>query len=716
MSHTSGSNFGSAGGAQPERQFLPNVDGLEKLSQVVPESPRIKGLTAEEIAEEQKRAEFMITNIRNLLADAENLNDVDFAKLDAEWTEEYSDIIREAEEDPEFNIQRLMIDPDAFKDIFKDVELPDQDPKLQWQIQNYSRNYYELYPENYPHRSRSTQETLQELSMFEFKLTNFTYSRDLRTEEIKSPEVQETIEVKKNLHPYGIPKFMVCVDGRVLPKLIGGYHGNAIRSLAGDTIELTYGDEDEMYLREGHLTEVIDKSLATQDVLCEVLDSHVGCAARNLHANKAAGKTKIPSSAEWAMMEILNKLEDQDILPAEEREKKALLQGELEARKGLADGGLSVDVERKSKLANAITKYVDIKYGGAKRIVPIQTSFDPHDGYLYMGLEKPECLDDPRTKVKGYDKDTRDALVQEGKIISTKALVANNSELRSLLRENYFPVDYEKNYIESTKTFWTNIKDMSEVALPVLEREIVGVFPELAPDDKKDDLRQRSTLLFANLYTGYLLNHDANDEPMQYRYHKHIESIIAVTVSEKGPFDRAGSFSVNPNNPDLYNQLLLARGIILQNRELGEMSSLEQAAVQKIYDGEPEGYVNAPVTAVLFERMDVMPTPELLGEIRDIDWSFIKDSDWAAMDEAPFLKLLNEHYNNIPALVASTIEKLRQRAIEFYTQAEQTDEAYVLFKGQLVPVWTLSGPNRETITYLPFIMNKHKLASANGKK
>lgn len=324
-----------------------------------------------------------------------------------------------------------MSEKTAYLETLSQLELPEIGMGLEQQLENYVNVVAKL------DRERGVQDDLGEekrkLAMLYFKLRQFVYSRDHRLDEIASPEVQEAIKTKTALFPYGVPKLLLCLDGRVLSKLFAGLHGNALRMPAGDSSEFRPCRQGRgLFLAEGQITKVINEVFKYQDVVCEVFDSHVGCAARKLAAEEKKGQT-------------------------------------------IPDKGLAEDVKRKRDMATALQKFVEDKYLGKKKVVVLQTSFDPHSGYMYMGLEKAECLDnDFRVLSEGYTEKVLASLVEEGKIIFAKELA--EKVFAGLFLKNYFTINYETDYVQSTLNFWNNIKSMNGEALPVVKEKLLAIF------------------------------------------------------------------------------------------------------------------------------------------------------------------------------------------------------------------------------------------------
>ena len=289
-------------------------------------------------------------------------------------------------------------DKKLYLEALAQLDLPELGHGLEWQLENYISAVAKLDSER-GEQNDSEKET-KELAMFYFKLRQFIYSRNHRLDEISSAEVQEAIRTKTALFPYGVPRLLLCLDGRVLSKLFAGLHGNALRMPAGDSSEFRPCRQGKgLFLAEGQITEVINEVFKHQNELCEIFDSHVGCAARKLVAEEKRGGTVL-------------------------------------------DKGLAEDVKRKKDMAEALQNYVEKKYLGQKKIVVLQTSFDPHSGYMYMGLEKADCLEnDARVKEEGYTEKVLADLVQEGKIIYAKELA--EKVFKDLFLKNYFTINYE---------------------------------------------------------------------------------------------------------------------------------------------------------------------------------------------------------------------------------------------------------------------------------
>jgi hypothetical protein len=503
----------------------------------------------------------------------------------------------------------------------------------------------------------------KEAKALKFKAANFIYSRDKRVDDLVSGPVVEAIRIKTALFPYGVPKLIICLDGRVLGKLMAGLHGNAMRVPAGDSKDYVPRKRDgKLMLVKGELSQIVDRALRDTDLMVEDFDSHLGCAARDLEEEDRYFR-KFP------------------------------------------DNGLRFDVMRKSAQAAALVGYVQNKYGGKKRIIPIQTSFEPTTGFCYMGLEL--CVEDPRVIKDGFSKPVEDKdlteraklpdvlgqLVSEGKILYTKHLMDTfqDGAIRKAFERYKFPLNYETNYQADTLRFWKSIASMKSEVLPVVEKAVAGLFGDKIPDSK--EVTERALLLLANAFGAFL--HNQNEK---YPYAEHDESVIVGTYSEKGPFDRARSFSINPDNANFSAYVKLARDLIRKNRQASRMSQLEKQMVSELFKSRDE-YINVPILLVQFERVK-----EVLRDIQDVqkaDWSDLPRVPWMTMTDREFTKYLESKVRDITTITATAINKLRQRAINLYRPGLPSTEA--VLEGAITPLWILASQDRRTLTLLPFL-------------
>jgi len=546
----------------------------------------------------------------------------------------------------------------GMKEMTEKMELPVLDQSIVDQIDYYLRAVYCCY-----RKSSVVDFDAATVAMLCFKTMQFVYSRDQRLEDISSEEMQLAIRIKQSLLPLGVPFFVLCLDGRVLSKLMFCLYGHAYRTPAGDirTEFLPKKDTHEVFLQEGEFSALLDKAFKTRDVVVEIFDSHLHCAANKIHHSELHGDD-------------------------------------------LDDGGLIEDVRRKHAMAKALRNFVHQKYQGKKSIYVIQTSFDPSNGYSYFGLGKTTNITYAKASGSGYMKNILDELTVRGDIIYSKQLAEECPEINDLFKRNYFELDYQKNYRQSTINFWRRMDIMSLVALPIIEAKLFKIFPRLFDnqfDDERKELKELSVLILASAFNGWLHTHQADFSPKTYPYSAHVESLVAVTVNEKGPFDRAEAFSVNPDYQEIDKAIALSRSIVVGNRKDGRMSPFERQAVEAIYE-DPTKYFTNPVLVFLFERQEV--TESTVNELRHIDWSDLADYPWYYASDEEFLhEYLNKKFPDIPAVVSASINILRHRAKKLFVPGSVANSA--LLSGKILLVACLADKNRKIIVPFPFIMN-----------
>ena len=494
-------------------------------------------------------------------------------------------------------------------------------------------------------------------AMSTFKAAHFINLRNERAEDLLSSEVLAAMTIKSEYFPLGTPRFLICIDGRVLTKLIACFHGNSYHVPAGDTkidfLPIKDG-HGKLFLRSGLLSKIIDTTIKEQGFLHEVLDSHLHCAAGGLGAN------------DRHCCEV-------------------------------SDAGLWDDVVRKTEMKKAMIEYGQKNHPGSLVFVT-QMSFNPDNGYAFFGLEKSECL--AVAKKEGYTSEVIASLAEKELIISTKKLADN--DFKEIFLKHYFDCNYPNNYSYSTKMFWENFQKMSVEVLPVLESKIKNVLSFNA----ETELKQTTALILASAYNGFLHNYQADGSVKNYPYAMHKESVITVTISERGPFSGAESFFVHPDSPSISSEIKLGRSLIIGNRHKKRMSELEIEAVNKVF-GDYEEYTKAPVLAFFFQRTTRELTIEEIKQLQSIDWSDTVKVDWFNMSNQEFLdSYLENKWPGIPAAIAYTINRLRQQAINIYEPNQSATEDFL--SGRIIPIWAIAGPNRRIFNIMPFVINGYK--------
>ena len=551
-------------------------------------------------------------------------------------------------------------------------EITDLPPELEVQADKYMEQVQTV--ESMRGKDVESPEMRKRLAMQYYLIREFLQSRNDRIEDIKSPAVrhtQEMIEARFNEGTnHGLPKSTLCVDGRLLSKLMGGFLGGAYHSPAGGNPEFREGaDADgKMYLEEGTFSSMIDEHLSEYDGITEILDSHLACAAG---CKNTAAAHNFPTGKEPKTLNAL---------------------------------ALYEDVMLKKQKAGAIKDYVERKYEGTKETDVMQVSFDPHNGALFMGLEKEENLALAK-QAGGFTPELLAELTEKGEAIDTHQLA--EGPLKTIFTSHWFALDYVENYQESTHEFNAHIGVMNKEALEKIKPVLIKAFPALGLPASAVELKKRAELLLSNAYSHFLLTRDKDGKPSHYPFSEHRETFITVTRSEKGPYGEE-SFFIAPSSPEKHDDIELTRGLIKGNREAGRMYSEEKMVVGKVYgEGAKEAYATEPVPIVFFSRFeaDIYEHPEILKRIQDADWSSLSNAKWIDMSEDEFRdfvdRTLDVEGKSLPLFVYEALGKMRKEATTMYKSSHVTSKN--LRNGNLTPIWSLADQDRKTVALIPFV-------------
>jgi hypothetical protein len=359
------------------------------------------------------------------------------------------------------------------------------------------------------------------------------------------------------------------------------------------------------------------------------------------------------------------------------------------------------DVFRKRKISSAIIDFVTREYGDAKRVDPMHASFDPHSGYLYMGLERDEVMNDPRVVESGFTQALLEDLSREGKIISTKDWTPETSVFGKRFRAVAFPIDYETQYRSSTSLFWKHMKSFSQDILLSADKRVLALYPSLQQDPAA--VRQRAVFLLANAFTGFLYNTHKDGYP----YGEHDESVMTVTFGDRGPYDRMRSFAIDPGNPNISGVIRFVENLIRTNRSTDRMSVHEKKALASAYGKKSAEYVWSPIPVVFFEQMATRISDTALDAVQGADWSDLPDTDWMNMMTEDFFLYLDSKVPGIPAIAAHRIEMLREHARDIFVSGLPATND--LLEGRLLPLWALRGTDRKIVAIFPFLTKGFKV-------
>lgn len=498
---------------------------------------------------------------------------------------------------------------------------------------------------------------------------NYTFLRDFykrlfternaRTYEVESNEYQEVKDLANSLFP--VPTYWnLCMDGRVLSVLTNGASsgiGSSFRVPGAMHREFVRGDDGNIFLRENsNFANLLEAGLekSPEGNVAEVFDSHIKCAAREAEENQTG--------------------------------------------KHPADHGLMADVLSKKEMALATEKFVKNKFGDNKKVITIQTSFNPSNGFMYMGLEtehalalargfadgKADLQGKERDKVKPeYTDEVLQHLVNDLGVISTEILAKDSESIF----ENYsnFQMDWQHNYLESAQNLWSSIKKMHAEAMPKYRQAVKMIYPHA----DENETNERALLLLTNAYSGYLHNR----EP--YPYDEHKEQFIKIYEGGQPPYD-ISAFVLNPHLKDLPANIELAASLVRKNRQEQRVKDASGSFV------DPEEFREAVVPIVMQEIVrDNLPEEEW-KKLSKIDWYDEKmpmPTNWDTMSDEDFFNFLNKK-GEFSLSVARSINNQRKRMAMLYDPDLPTASRLIAQHKVVVP--TISGQNRRNYFILPF--------------
>lgn len=465
----------------------------------------------------------------------------------------------------------------------------------------------------------------------------FITERNNRAQEVGSPTVQAAANIARSLFPY-YTKGVFCVDGRIMQSVTFGFpasSGRFIRLPAGDLPGFRFTEDGELTVSENtEITKRISHHYKTYtQPLALILDSHLGCAAR----------------------------------------------GSIEKNKGSEpqDGGLLEDVKRKKKISRALIEFVQNNYK-KRDFLPIQFSFDPHNGFGCMGLETDEVLDYAETH-QGYGQQTLDKLVQQSRIIATKALA---QEYKLTFKKHAFQIDWEKEYADSAYRFWNSIQRLvtDETIVADIEKKVRTIYKNSTANETK----QRALLLLSNAFNGYLQNQKG------YPHHTHQETCVIIQEQGYGPFSVA-SFSVYPSIR-LAVHTVFASLIVRANRSHKNIIDFTNTY--------GKDFPAAPVPVIIKSVVRNEYSPDVWIKIRNIDWNSMPEH-WHQMIDEEFGDWVDEQYEgNIPRIFANAINEVRKIVTFLYTKDE--DALLLLSEGKLALLPAIVDSNRRIQCILPF--------------
>ena len=498
-------------------------------------------------------------------------------------------------------------------------------------------------------------------------LTDFISSRNRRSRKMLSSEYGSVLELVISLFPYhtfGVD----CMDGRVLRTLMGGFifgFGGFLRTPGGDLVELPDRDyhKSSEIDRNSRFADLFNKLFSRREEVnkpyAQILDSHINCAAR-----KGVEKDKATKAG----------------------------------RNPPPDDGLMADVLRKKQIAGAMATYTKNNFPD-KIVLPIQTSFNPNNGYMYMGLETSKALEMAKV-FKGFTQPVLAELNRQNFIISTESL-SKDKGVRDVLSSFRFDVNWEQEYLSTAKNFWANMVKLKETFIYTkIEDKLKNIYKhlQLKNENSKRELEERAMIVLANLYSGYLLNPKTpTGKKDDYPYYKHREQCVVVGEGEPGPFPIA-SFEISAiDEDDLPKQVKLAYGIVQDNRK-----NMNIHDFHSIYPNHTD-FENAPVFVIMEETIRADMEDGFWKELKDIKFSELPDLDWMNMPESDFKNYLKGKGIKNEDII-NRIETLRIKTSSLYKD-ENNGLPSLIKSGLLVVLPAFVNKNQGIQKIIPFFSN-----------
>lgn len=484
-------------------------------------------------------------------------------------------------------------------------------------------------------------------------LTSSVLERNLRAEEVESEEVAEAARLMARLFQYP-PFAFLCVDGRINYTNIFGFAarmpGGAIQVPAGNPTEFLPAPDGSLILDpQSNTARQLSNVFARSDEIAEILDSHLGCAAQEQVENEIGEPVK--------------------------------------------DKGLRADVERKRRIAESMVAYTAKQHPG-KTVHPIQISFDPHHGYMYMGLETPVAMQ--ASGKEGFTEEVLAGLSADETILSTESLAKSQpfAAVFEAAFETFKPEgcgwDWQKNYRFTDLAFWKAITQLRADLFPVILEKLQKIpgYATLGPKP----LQERAMLVLANAFNGFVNNHDGH-----YPFSDHREDFVSVTERDYRPLDTMGFAVYSLDHDTMASNVRFASTIVRKVRQ--------SAGEEMCYGYETADEFRAapvPVIVKVISRLDL--PKEDWDELRKMDWLFLQDmgTRWKKMNNQDFndLMLAKNPDVRLNARLVSAIHRLRHKMATLYDRHEPTAELFM--SGKLFALPVIADRSRRFQAFIPF--------------
>lgn len=467
--------------------------------------------------------------------------------------------------------------------------------------------------------------------------------RNERAKIMNSEEIKEAVAIAARLFVYLVTG-VLCFDGRFGPAVKYGFpggFGKFLRYPAGDLREFVRSATKKglKLLRNSDFAKRLGVLAEEFDSWFLILDSHLFCAARMGKEGKAGRKP--------------------------------------------ADHGLFRDVVRKREIGEAAREYMKEFHSG-KEVIPIQVSYNPHNGKAFMGLETVSNLDEILAGLGEDEHALENALkklAEEGKIISTGRLQKESPFKEEFAKNIPESFDPKRNYAKSMLGFWRAVDAMHTVLIPEIVKRLEIIYPGL--DQESKEMRGRAMLLLANAFISYLNNlHD-------FDYSEHTEEIIVVTEREYGPYETMSFPVFSLDLVNLARDVVFAAEIVRLNRSTRRIQ------------GNTEDPVPVLVQEIVRDKID----EKVWEGLQEADFSSLLVSKWwenSYLADEAFRKQLRLEFPHIPLAIADALVELRRKMAVLYDPTLEAADNFT--EGNLVAIPTIVDRRRYTRLVLPLVL------------
>lgn len=486
----------------------------------------------------------------------------------------------------------------------------------------------------------------------------FVKDQNKRAAEIISKEYAKVLQLAYKQFPMKT-MWNLCIDGRVLAILAHGataHIGSSIRIPGGMIREFIRGKDGRLMLKDNSIYAKLLTGAFTKfntDTIAEVFDSHIGCAAR-------------------------------------------MAEEQLKGRNP-KDSGLFADVSHKEQMANAVVEYCKEKFGNAKTIFPIQTSFDPHTGYMYMGLGTEGAFAYAKSHGGAYIDEVLKALIKMGRIISTEELV-NTPKVQKLFEQYAFPLDWQDNYVKSAKLFWERIALLKSKLTPLLEERLKLIYRHLRLRSKasEEEIDERILLLLTNAFSAYLHNQTVTKDPEHshfYPYGLHREEGVKVSEGGYPPYDISTFVVFSFDQKNLPSSIELSTTLVRKNR-------LEGRVIDRWHTfADLQTFVESSVPVLVQEIVHESLEEKDWKALVQLSWDDLPEN-WEKLTDEEFFAYLTKK-GNISYILMRTINNLRKRMAILYEPAHTTSSHLVEHYKVALPI--LVDRYRKQWSIVPFV-------------